>query len=78
MKSGVCAAQGFKANGVHCGIRANQSKNDLAVIYSEKMYGCWCLYNQCSKRSTNFSKSRSFERWKSTSGCSKQWKCEYL
>ncbi len=37
MKSGVCAAQGFKANGVHCGIRANQTKNDLAVIYSEKM-----------------------------------------
>lgn len=37
MKTGVCAAQGFMANGVHCGIRENQSKNDLAVIYSEKM-----------------------------------------
>ncbi len=37
MKTGVCAAQGFMANGVHCGIRENQSKNDLAVIYSQKM-----------------------------------------
>lgn len=36
MKTGVCAAKGFLANGVHCGIRANQSKNDLAVIYSKE------------------------------------------
>ncbi len=32
---GVCAAKGFKANGVHCGIRKNQSKKDLALIVSE-------------------------------------------
>ena len=31
---GVCAAQGFKANGVHCGIRKNHSKKDLALIVS--------------------------------------------
>ena len=30
----VCAAQGFTANGVHCGVRANKSKKDLAMIYS--------------------------------------------
>lgn len=31
----VCAAKGFTANGIHCGIRKNRTKNDLAVIYSE-------------------------------------------
>ena len=31
---GVCAAQGFSAAGIHCGIRRNQSKRDLALIYS--------------------------------------------
>ena len=32
---GVCAAKGFKAAGVHCGIRKNPSKKDLALIVSE-------------------------------------------
>lgn len=32
---GVCAAKGFKANGVHCGIRRNQTKKDLALIVSQ-------------------------------------------
>ena len=32
---GVCAAKGFTANGIHCGIRRNRSKRDLALIYSE-------------------------------------------
>ncbi len=32
---GVCAAKGFKANGVHCGIRKNKTKRDLALIVSE-------------------------------------------
>ena len=32
---GVCAAKGFKANGVHCGIRKNHSKKDLALIVSQ-------------------------------------------
>ena len=31
---GVCAAQGFTASGIHCGIRKNQAKRDLALIYS--------------------------------------------
>ena len=31
---GVCAAQGFSTAGIHCGIRRNQSKRDLALIYS--------------------------------------------
>ena len=35
ISGGVCAAQGFRANGVHCGIRKNHSKKDLALIVSE-------------------------------------------
>ena len=31
---GVCAAKGFTANGIHCGIRKNKSKKDLALIFS--------------------------------------------
>lgn len=33
---GVTAAEGFTASGVHCGIRKNKSKRDLALIYSDK------------------------------------------
>lgn len=35
IQGGVCAAKGFKANGVHCGIRKNRTKKDLALIMSE-------------------------------------------
>ena len=31
---GVCAARGFLANGIHCGIRKNKLKRDLSLIYS--------------------------------------------
>ena len=35
ISGGVCAAKGYKANGIHCGIRKNRTKRDLALIYSE-------------------------------------------
>ena len=35
INGGVCAAQGFTANGIHCGIRKNTTKADLALVYSE-------------------------------------------
>ena len=35
IQGGICAAKGYKANGVHCGIRKNHSKKDLALIVSE-------------------------------------------
>ena len=35
INGGVCAAKGFVASGVHCGIRKNRTKKDLALIYSE-------------------------------------------
>ncbi len=34
ISGGVCAAKGFTANGIHCGIRHNRTKRDLALIYS--------------------------------------------
>ena len=35
LEGGVCAPKGFKANGIHCGIRKNKSKKDLALIVSD-------------------------------------------
>lgn len=35
VKGGVCAPEGFKAGGIHCGIRKNKTKKDLALIVSE-------------------------------------------
>ena len=35
IQGGVCAARGFQANGVHCGIRKNKTKRDLAMIISD-------------------------------------------
>ena len=34
IQGGVCAAKGFSANGVHCGIRKGREKRDLAMIFS--------------------------------------------
>lgn len=36
INGGVCAATGFKASGIHCGIRKNKTKKDLALIVSDK------------------------------------------
>lgn len=35
IEGGICAPQGFKAEGVHCGIRKNKQKRDLALIVSD-------------------------------------------
>lgn len=34
IEGGVVAAEGFMASGIHCGIRKNRSKRDIALIYS--------------------------------------------
>ena len=44
IQGGVCAAKGFKANGVHCGIRKNHSKKDLAMIVSETKAAAAAVY----------------------------------
>ncbi len=35
ISGGVCAAKGFKANGLHCGIRPKTTKKDLSLVCSE-------------------------------------------
>ena len=35
ISGGVCAAKGFRAAGVHCGVRKNRTKRDLALIVSD-------------------------------------------
>ena len=35
IQGGVTAAKGYKASGIHAGIRKNKSKKDLALIFSE-------------------------------------------
>lgn len=46
MEGGVCAAKGYKAAGIYCGIRKNKSKKDLALIVSETKAVCACVYTQ--------------------------------
>lgn len=46
IEGGVCAAKGFQAAGVHCGIRKNRSKKDLALIYSQTECAVACTYTQ--------------------------------
>ena len=46
IRGGVCAAKGFTASGVHCGIRKNKTKKDLALIVSEVRAATACVYTQ--------------------------------
>ena len=43
---GVCAAKGFRANGIHCGIRPNHAKRDLALIVSDTPATAAAVYTQ--------------------------------
>ncbi len=44
INGGVCAAAGFKAAGVHCGIRKNKLKKDLALIVSDTLCNAAAVY----------------------------------
>ena len=46
IEGGVTAAQGFVAGGIHCGIRKNKSKPDLAMIYSRTPCAAAAVYTQ--------------------------------
>ena len=46
INGGVCAAKGFTANGVHCGIRKNRQKRDLSLIMSEVPASAAAVYTQ--------------------------------
>ena len=44
INGGICAAQGFTAGGIHCGIRKNKTKKDLSLIFSEKRAAVAAVY----------------------------------
>ncbi len=44
ISGGVCAAKGFTAGGVHCGIRKSRTKKDLAMIVSQVPASCAAVY----------------------------------
>ena len=44
INGGICAAKGFAAGGVHCGIRKNKTKKDLALIFSETKASAAAVY----------------------------------
>ena len=46
IQGGVCSAKGFTANGVHCGIRKNKSKRDLALVYSDCICTAAAVYTK--------------------------------
>lgn len=43
---GVCAARGFKANGLNCGLNENKSKNDLCLFASDVICSAAGVYTQ--------------------------------
>lgn len=44
IEGGVCAAKGFSASGIHCGIRKNKNKRDLALISSSVSANAAAVY----------------------------------
>lgn len=41
---GVCAARGFQANGLNCGLNSDKNKNDLALVVSDEMCNAAAVY----------------------------------
>lgn len=46
MEGGVCAAKGFQANGLNCGLNPNPDKNDLGMILSDVECDAAAVYTQ--------------------------------
>ena len=43
---GVCAAKGFVANGINCGLNSDKNKNDLGMVYSSTVCNAAAVYTQ--------------------------------
>lgn len=41
---GVCAAKGFQANGLNCGLNSDKNKNDLGLVVSDVMCNTAAIY----------------------------------
>ncbi len=46
LNGGVTSPKGFKANGIHCGIRKNKTKKDFMLIVSEKECDAAAVYTK--------------------------------
>ena len=46
IEGGVCAAKGFSASGVHCGVRKNRTKKDVCLIFSDTVATAAAVYTQ--------------------------------
>ena len=46
LEGGICAAEGFVANGINCGINPDREKNDLGMVYSETSCNAAAVYTQ--------------------------------
>ncbi len=44
IEGGVCAAQGFQANGLNCGLNKDKNKNDLGLVVSDVLCNAAAVY----------------------------------
>ena len=44
VEGGVCAAKGFQANGLNCGLNSDKAKNDLALVVSDTLCNAAAVY----------------------------------
>lgn len=44
VEGGVCAAKGFRANGLNCGLNSDREKNDLALVVSDRICNTAAVY----------------------------------
>ena len=55
---GVCAAKGFTAGGIHCGIRKNHTKKDLAMVLSSVPASAAAVYTPPATPTASRSRKR--------------------
>ena len=46
IEGGVCAARGFQANGLNCGLNPDRNKNDLGLVFSPTVCNVAAVYTQ--------------------------------
>ncbi len=46
VEGGICAPHGFRAAGIHCGVRKNKEKRDLALIAAEHSCAAAAMYTR--------------------------------
>ena len=44
VEGGVCAAKGYKANGLNCGLNSNKEKYDLGMVVSDEICDTAAVY----------------------------------